>query len=119
MGKYTAIYLLLYMIGIMSYTIFMNEKSVSRDLFFFSLQFGIGGILCFHIYKLEFIVKRKIIYFFGIVFNVIFLLMIYAIYLVSGADNYFNKMASEKIGLVAGTMIFFVILGIKILTIKK
>jgi hypothetical protein len=45
--------------------------------------------------------------------------MIYAIYLVSGADNYFNKMASEKIGLVAGTMIFFVILGIKILTIKK
>jgi hypothetical protein len=107
------------MLAIMFYTLFMNEKSVFRDLFFFSFQFGYGSILAFYLWKIEILKKTRVIYFFAFIFNLLYLILIYGIYFIKGAEEYFNNMISEKLGLLTGTLIFFILVILRISIIKE
>lgn len=118
-SDYTHIAGMLYMLAIMFYTLFMNNETVFRDLFFFSSTFIIIGILFLSRYHLSFLRKQKIIYFFASIFAFSFLILIYAIYMIGGVDEYFNNIVSEKLGAVAGFLIFFLLLFIFLITKKR
>ena len=110
---------LVFIISIMIYALFMNKATVFRDLFFFTVVFSMMGILFVDKYKSSFLKKQKTIYLFSSIFTFLFLLLIYSIYLIGGAEEYFNNTASDKLGAVLGFIIFFCILGIKLIVIKN
>lgn len=119
MKKTVPILIMVYMIGIMYYTLFMNKPSVFRDLFFFTLQFGLSALLSLQLYRNEFFKKIKIIYLFSFIFQILYTVIIYCIYLIEGAKEYFNSNASDKWGLIVGSTLFVILFLIGLFTVKE
>lgn len=92
------------------FTIFLNGKSTLRHFLYFNFVYATLSVLFARVREGSILPTQRIIYFFGFIISFIHLVFLHLSYYIPWIDDYFKRIASEKLGVLLGFIIFFCIL---------